>query len=147
MRIPPCRWIAKTGPRASVGAGPSRYMRSAVAGRRSRSPLGDGSCALESTDTEAYVSAISGFEISVKHKKGKLELPLPPRDWLAQAFTAYSLRELPITLQIAALATEVAVAHADPCDRMIVATAQLHRIPVMSSDQRIAACKDIEIIW
>ena len=78
--------------------------------------------ALESTEAEAYVSAISGFEISVKHRKGKLELPLPPREWLAQAFEAYSLWELPITLQIAALALEVAVAHADPCDRMIVAT-------------------------
>jgi PIN domain nuclease of toxin-antitoxin system len=32
---------------------------------------------LESTETEVYVSAISGFEISVKHRKGKLELPLP----------------------------------------------------------------------
>ena len=55
------------------------------------------------TETEAYVSAISGFEISVKHRKGKLELPLAPREWLAQAFAAYSLRELPITLEIAAL--------------------------------------------
>jgi PIN domain nuclease of toxin-antitoxin system len=103
--------------------------------------------ALESTETEAYVSAISGFEISVKHRRGKLELPLPPREWLAQAFAAYSLRELPITLQIAALAPDVAVAHADPCDRIIVATAQLHGIPVMTSDHLIAICKDIEIIW
>lgn len=31
---------------------------------------------LESPDTEAFISAISGFEISVKHKKGKLRLPL-----------------------------------------------------------------------
>jgi len=54
--------------------------------------------------------AISGFEISVKHRKGKLGLPLPPREWLAQAFAAYVLRELPITLQIAALAPEVGVA-------------------------------------
>ena len=87
--------------------------------------------ALESTETEAYVSAISGFEISVKHHKGKLALPLPPREWLAQAFAAYVLRELPITLQIAALAPEVRVPHSDPCDRMIVATAQLHAMPVM----------------
>ena len=103
--------------------------------------------ALESTETEAYVSAISGFEISIKHRKGKLQLPLPPREWLAQACTAYSLRELPVTLQIAALASEVAVPHADPCDRMIVATAQLHGIPVMTSDHLISICKDIEIIW
>jgi PIN domain nuclease of toxin-antitoxin system len=103
--------------------------------------------ALESIETEAYVSAISGFEISVKHRKGKLELPLAPREWLVQAFAAYSLRELPITLEIAALAPEVAVPHADPCDRMIIATAQLHGIPVMTSDHLISVCRDIEIIW
>jgi PIN domain nuclease of toxin-antitoxin system len=103
--------------------------------------------ALESTENDIYVSAISGFEISVKHRKGKLELPLPPREWLTQAFAVYSLRELPVTLQIAALSPEVAVPHADPCDRMIVATAQLHRIPVMTSDPLISVCKDIEIIW
>jgi PIN domain nuclease of toxin-antitoxin system len=57
------------------------------------------------------------------------------------------LRELPITLEIAALAPEVAVSHADPCDRMIIATAQLHGIPVMTSDQLISVCKAIEIIW
>lgn len=102
---------------------------------------------LESTETEAYISAISGFEISVKHRKGKLELPLAPREWLAQAFAAYSLRELPITLKIAALAPEVAVPHTDPCDRMIVATAQLHGIPVMMSDRLISVCREIEIIW
>jgi PIN domain nuclease of toxin-antitoxin system len=103
--------------------------------------------ALESLETEAYVSAISGFEISVKHRKGKLELPLPPREWLPQAFAAYSLRELPVTLEIAALAPEIAVPHADPCDRMIIATAQLHGIPVMTPDHLISACKAIECIW
>jgi PIN domain nuclease of toxin-antitoxin system len=102
---------------------------------------------LENADTETCVSAISGFEISVKHRKGKLELPLPPHEWLVHAFAAYSVRELPITLQIAALAPEVAVAHADPCDRMIVATAHLYRIPVMTSDHLISVCKDIEVIW
>jgi len=102
---------------------------------------------LESTETEAYISAISGFEIAVKNRKGKLELPLAPREWLAQAFAAYSLRELPITLAIASLAPEVAVPHADPCDRMIVATAQLYGMPVMTSDHLISTCRDIQILW
>jgi PIN domain nuclease of toxin-antitoxin system len=121
-------------------------MRSTVAGRRSRSPLCEGSCGAGEHRDGSLRLGISGSEISVKHRKGKLELPLPPREWLAQVFAAYSLRELPITLQIAALAPEVAVAHADPCDRMIVATAQLHGIPV-TSDHLIAVCKDIEVIW
>ncbi len=123
-------------------------MRSTLVRGRTRSPLGKGACgAREHRDRGLRLGDLSGFEISVKHRKGKLELPLPPREWLAQAFAAYSLRELPITLQIAALAPEVAVAHGDPCDRIIVATAQLHRIPVMTSDPLIDVCKDITIIW
>lgn len=102
---------------------------------------------LESPDTEAFISAISGFEISVKHRKGKLRLPVPPHEWLAQALAAYAVRELPISLPIAALAPEVDVPHADPCDRMIVATALLQRLPVMTSDSLISACKDIDVIW
>jgi PIN domain nuclease of toxin-antitoxin system len=113
----------------------------------SASPHARASAILEIPDTEAFISAISGFEISVKHRKGKLHLPLTPREWLAQALAAYRIRELPISLQIAALAPEVDVPHADPCDRMIVATAQLHRIPVMTSDSLISACRGIEVIW
>jgi PIN domain nuclease of toxin-antitoxin system len=93
---------------------------------------------LESADTDACVSAISGFEIAIKNRKGKLALPM--------SFAAYSLRELPVTTQIAAFSTEVALPQAAPCDRMIVATAQLNGIPVMTSDHLISACKQIEII-
>src|SRR5689334_21060017 len=74
--------------------------------------------AMAPADTELCISAISAFEISVKHHKGKLSLPLPPREWLRQAIAAYVLRELPITWEIAAMAPEVGLAHADPCDRM-----------------------------
>ncbi len=35
---------------------------------------------LESTETDAYVSAISAFEIAVKYRKGRLELPVHMRD-------------------------------------------------------------------
>jgi PIN domain nuclease of toxin-antitoxin system len=63
------------------------------------------------------------------------------------AFAAYALRELPVTLEIAALAPEVAVSHADPCDRILIATARLHGIAVMTPDHLISACKDIDVIW
>jgi PIN domain nuclease of toxin-antitoxin system len=97
--------------------------------------------------TELCVSAISAFEIAVKHRKGKLALPLPARDWLREAFESYAIRELPVTSEIAAMAPEVAVPHADPCDRMIIATAQVHRLPVMTSDHLIAECAEIGILW
>lgn len=30
-----------------------------------------------------YVSAISGFEVGIKHRKGKLVLPASPLDWFS----------------------------------------------------------------
>jgi PIN domain nuclease of toxin-antitoxin system len=103
--------------------------------------------ALASGQTTLCVSAISAFEIAVKHRKGKLVLPLPPRSWLHRAIADYDLVELPITSEIAAMAPEVAVSHADPCDRMIIATALLHRLPIVTSDRLIADCTDVNVLW
>jgi PIN domain nuclease of toxin-antitoxin system len=103
--------------------------------------------ALTAPDAELYISAISAFEIAIKHRKGKLALPLPPREWCRQVIASYALRELPVTTEIAALAPDVAVSHADPCDRMIVATAQIHGLRVVTSDRLISACSSVETLW
>jgi PIN domain nuclease of toxin-antitoxin system len=103
--------------------------------------------AMSPDEAELWVSAISAFEVAVKHRKGKLSLPLPAREWFRRALVDYALKELPVTSEIAALAPEVAVPHADPCDRMIIATARLHGLQIVTSDHLIAACKDIEVCW
>ena len=96
---------------------------------------------------ELYISSISAFEIAVKYRKGKLALPLPPRRWFREAMKSYGIEELPITSEVALLAPEVAVPHSDPCDRMIVATAQLADLPLVTPDPDIHGCKDITLIW
>jgi PIN domain nuclease of toxin-antitoxin system len=102
---------------------------------------------LSAPDTERWFSAISSFEIAIKARKGKLTLPLPSRNWLREVIATYGLHEFPITSEIAALAPEVSVPHADPCDRIIVATAQIHGVAVATSDPLIHACQDIEVVW
>ena len=102
---------------------------------------------LANPDTERYVSAISAFEIAVKHRKKKLDLPLPPRQWFREVLATYQIQELPITSEIAGLSQEVAVSHSDPCDRLIIATAQIHGMAVVTSDGFIQGCEDIETIW
>ena len=102
---------------------------------------------VEQIPNELCISAISAFEIAIKVRKGKLTLPLPPRDWFHQALLTYGVKELSVSSQIAGLAPEVSVPHADPCDRIIVATAQVHGIPVLTPDHLIRECQDIPIIW
>ena len=94
-----------------------------------------------------YVSAISAFEIAIKHKKNKLELPKDPWPWFEEAIYDYNLKVIPISAKIAALAPAVDVPHADPCDRIIVASAITHDLHVISPDHLIQKCPDVQTSW
>ena len=81
-----------------------------------------------------YVSAISGFEIGIKVQKNKLELPARPADWFAVVLVRHDIEVQPLTLEVCIRSTELPTIHADPCDRMIIATAELHHLPVVTTD-------------
>lgn len=92
-----------------------------------------------------YISAISGFEIGIKVQKGKLALPARPADWCTAVLAHHNLEVLPLDLEICIRSTALPAMHADPCDRMIIATAQVHHLPVVTTDP-IFAQYGIEII-
>ena len=81
-----------------------------------------------------YVSAISGFEIGVKAAKGKLSLPSRPAEWLATVVEHHDLRELSVDLAAAVRAAELPAIHADPVDRILIATAEARNLPVVTGD-------------
>ena len=92
--------------------------------------------ALQCIDTApvVYVSAISGFEIGIKVQKGKLQLPTRPADWFAAVLAHHDIEVLSLALEVCLRATELPAIHADPCDRMIIATAQAYHFPVVTTD-------------
>ncbi len=81
-----------------------------------------------------YVSAISGFEIGIKHKKGKLYLPVAPWKWFEAVVEHHSLCVLPLDLSVCIRSVELPPVHSDPCDRFIIATAELHNLEVVTRD-------------
>jgi len=56
-----------------------------------------------------YVSAISGFEISLKHHKGKLVLPVDPAEWFKQIIKHHDLRIIPLDLIICIRSTTLGI--------------------------------------
>ena len=92
-----------------------------------------------------YVSAISGFEIGIKVQKKKLKLPAQPADWYNSVLEHHDIEVLALTLDVCIRSTELSLVHTDPCDRMIIATAQLHHFPVVTADA-VFPQYDIEVI-
>ncbi|MBA4071775.1 MAG: hypothetical protein C0497_08080 [Gemmatimonas sp.] len=89
-------------------------------------------------DGNLIVSDISYWEVAVKAAKGKLGLTAAPADWLQRAEQAPGIRFQPITRQILLRSALLAgAAHNDPADRILMATAQLVGLPLVTADRQI----------
>jgi PIN domain nuclease of toxin-antitoxin system len=86
-----------------------------------------------------YVSAISAFEVGLKHRSGKLSLPVPPAEWFGAVVKHHALTVHGLDWEICIAATSLPAIHKDPCDRFIIATARRLAMPVVTSDPNFAA--------
>ncbi|MBU1168726.1 MAG: type II toxin-antitoxin system VapC family toxin [Proteobacteria bacterium] len=92
-----------------------------------------------------FVSSISAFEISLKNKKGGIELPCDAQSWYLKIVEFHGISEIPINHHIAGASVQLPDFHKDPCDRFIIATAMIHRLPVVTGDKMFANY-DIDIL-
>jgi len=86
---------------------------------------------------EVFLSAVSFWEISLKHDLGKLPLPQPPAQFVPLQRDKHLIA--PLALDEAAVARLSALPglHRDPFDRMLVCQAQAHGLTLASSDSLI----------
>jgi PIN domain nuclease of toxin-antitoxin system len=100
---------------------------------------------LERDTTELLVSAASAWEIAIKHAFKKLHLPLSPGDYVESRLRQTRATPLPISHAHALWAGELPPRHRDPFDRLLVAQAQLERVPILTAD-RSFQLYDVDVI-
>lgn len=84
------------------------------------------------------LAAISLWEAQLLHSKQRLELPLPLSDWLTRATESRVLTVLPLDRDVVIAADRLPKRfHGDPADRLIVATARTHGVPLATRDRAI----------
>ena len=83
-----------------------------------------------------YVSAISGFEISLKTAGGRLALSHPVEAWFEQVTKHHELTVLPLGLDVCIAAAKLPPIHDDPFDRFIIAAAKLNDWAVVTGNGR-----------
>lgn len=87
-----------------------------------------------------FVSAISFWEIGMLAAKGRLKLTRSPASWRSDVLQA-GIQEIPLSGDIGLLATQLDWPHADPADRMIVASALQGKHSLMTADRAILTWK------
>lgn len=94
-----------------------------------------------------FASAVSAFELGLKVRDGELGLPLPVGEWVRAVCSRRGIRLLPLDEQAAALSTALPPLHRDPCDRFLIATAQLAGLAIVTPDEQIRRYPTIRVIW
>jgi PIN domain nuclease of toxin-antitoxin system len=94
------------------------------------------------------IPAICVWEIAMKAEARKLRFDRPYDVWLDEALVSDSRIELlPLIPRVSVLAVRVIWEHADPADRIIVATAQVHDAALVTADERIRESGLVRCIW
>lgn len=107
---------------------------------RARRVIGDAS-------NEVYFSAVSGWEIAIKARLGRLGLKNGGvESMVAEQVSANNFQVLPIQLNHALRTYSLPGHHGDPFDRLLVAQADVEDLGLLSADRRLAAYK-IRIVW
>ena len=92
------------------------------------------------------LSAMTLLEIAVLFGEGSTRLTVPAQELLSALAPGSGFHIVPIDVEIAAEVAAMGGALRDPADRAIVATARIHRLRLVTSDQRIVESKLVPVV-
>ena len=105
--------------------------------------LGPGpTAAIEADDAEVLVSTASLWEVAIKVGLGKLDAP----DDLPERAEQLGFELLPVSAEHAWRVRGLPPHHRDPFDRLLIAQAQVERLPIVTADPSFADY-DVTVVW
>jgi PIN domain nuclease of toxin-antitoxin system len=94
------------------------------------------------------VSSTSVWEVAQLVARGRLELTMDVADWVAKSESLPFVQFIPVDNRIAIRATRLpGQFHADPADRIIVATTLALGATLVTKDSRLQQYSHVETLW
>lgn len=97
---------------------------------------------------ELHVSTISSWELAMLVEKGRLALSLDVRDWIARCEALPFITFVPLSNAIAVESVRLpGFMHANPADRIVVATAMSLGARLVTKDEKILGYTPARALW
>jgi len=94
-----------------------------------------------------YASSISMWELGIKVKRRKLTLPMTVEEVARRIERGGVVEVVPVDTDVWLRSLSLDWKHRDPADRVVVATALIKKVPVLSKDRAIRACREVATVW
>lgn len=99
-------------------------------------------------DESVRISSISAWEVALLASRGRLQLTLDVTEWIARTDALAPVRFVPVDNAIAVRSVRLPPPfHADPADRIIVATALHLGAALVTRDRRMHENPHVEVVW
>jgi PIN domain nuclease of toxin-antitoxin system len=104
-------------------------------------------CVADMEKLGGFASAICIWELGIKVKRGKLELPISVEQFARRIDEGRVVELLPVDTSTWLRSLALPWDHTDPADRVIVATALMRGLPLMTKDAAIQSFDEVTCIW
>ena len=99
------------------------------------------------TDQRA-IASISIWEFAMMVTRGRIRLRVSPEEWMEHAINRTGIAVLHLSPKIALESCNLpGKFHKDPADRIIVATARIHKLKLITKNQNIINYPNVETVW
>ena len=102
--------------------------------------------AIRTPSNEVLLSAISVFEIALKYRRGKLQLPESPERLIPARRLTRGIVLLDFDEESALQSLKLPLLHRDPFDRMLISQAIAHGLAIVTPDAEITQYP-VRVIW
>jgi len=97
---------------------------------------------------ERFIASISIWEFAMMAAKKRVELKISPFKWLSGAIDAVGITAIDLSPDIAIDSCNLpGKFHKDPADRIIVASARIHNLTLLTKDQKILNYPHVKSAW
>jgi PIN domain nuclease of toxin-antitoxin system len=93
--------------------------------------------ALEDPDNELWLSPISVWEFLLLVDRERIVLRDDPDEWLETAWSRSPMHDAALTREVARRSRTIKLAHQDPADRFIAATAAVYDLTLVTDDVQL----------
>jgi len=101
---------------------------------------------LAKAENELWLSPISIWELTLQIERKRIKLKQDLRSWVDESVRDLQLREAALTWEVAHELRFTVLAHRDPADRFLVATAKVYDLTLVTSDEELIKVDGLKVL-
>ena len=101
---------------------------------------------LSDAENELWVSVVSIWELVFLVERKRIKLTEDLHAWVANSRRELALREAPLSWEVALDLPYTPVTHKDPADRLLVATARILDLTLVTADTRLIHTDGVRVL-